>query len=115
MVHYLFLRGGGYHTYQKMPETFQPELSLGRGGMNTFGKATDVVDAVPLGQVIHILADGMVGEIEIGVDQVLHVLDAARITGFIQLHPDAVTDHVIQHDEILFTLLRHSMRCFIWL
>ena len=87
-----------------MPETFQPEFSLGRDGVDTFGKATDVVDAVPLGQVIHILADGMVGETEIGVDQVFHVLDAARITGFIQLHPDAVTDHVIQHDEILFTL-----------
>ena len=49
MVHYLFLRGSGYHTYQKMPETFQPEFSLGRDGVDTFGKATDVVDAVPLG------------------------------------------------------------------
>ena len=104
MVHYLFLRGSGYHTYQKMPETFQPEFSLGRDGVDTFGKAADVVDTVPLRQVIYILADGMVGETEIGVDQVFHVLDAARITGFIQLHPDAVTYHVIQHDEILFTL-----------
>ena len=104
MVHYFFLRGGGYHTYQKMPETFQPELSLGRNGMDTFGKTADVVDAVPLGQMVHILADGVVGNTEIGVDQVLHVLDAARITGFVQFHPDAVAYHVIQHDEIIFTL-----------
>lgn len=72
--------------------------------MDTFGKAADVVDTVPLRQVIYILADGMVGETEIGVDQVFHILDAARVTGLVQLHPDAVTYHVIQHDEILFTL-----------
>ena len=48
MVHDLFLRGGGYHTYQKVPEPFQPEFSLGRDGVDTFGKAADVVDTVPL-------------------------------------------------------------------
>ena len=90
MVHYLFLRGGGYHTYQKMPETFQPEFSLGRDGVDTFGKAADVVDTVPLRQVIHILADGMVGETEIGVDKFLNVLDAASINCLVHLHPDAV-------------------------
>ena len=72
--------------------------------MDAFGKAAYVVDAVPWRQMIHIFADGVVGETEIGVDQVLHVLDAARITGFVQFHPDAVTYHVIQHDEIIFTL-----------
>ena len=111
MVHYLFLRGGGYHTYQKMPETFQPELSLGRDGVDTFGKAADVVDAVPLRQMIHIFADGMVGETEIGVDQVLHVLDAARVTGFVQLLLTMSSSMTKSSSPFL----RHSMRCFIWL
>ena len=68
MVHYLFLRGGGYHTYQEIPETFQPEFSLGGDGVDAFGKAAYVVDAVPWRQMIHIFADGVVGETEIGVN-----------------------------------------------
>ena len=104
MVHYFFPCGGGNHTYQEMPETFQPELRLCRDGVNAAGEEADVVDAVPLGQTIQIFADRMVGETEIGINQILHVLDAAGITGFVQLHPDAVTYHVIQHDEIVFTL-----------
>ena len=63
MVHYLFLRGGGYHTYQEIPETFQPELRLCRDGVNAAGEEADVVDAVPLGQTIQIFADGMVGAV----------------------------------------------------
>ena len=87
-----------------MSETFQPELSLSGEGVNAAGEKADVVDAVPLGQMIQIFADGMVGETEIGVDQVLHVLDATRVTGFVQFQPDAVARHVVQRDEIIFPL-----------
>ena len=47
----------------------------------------------------------MVGDAEVGVDQILNRLDGARIAQFVHLHPNAVFHHFVENME-RFRLLR---------
>ena len=62
----------------------------------------------------------MVGDAEVGVDQILNRLDGARIAQFVHFHPNAVFHHFVENME-RFRLLRvrfpsaifHDMKHFV--